>query len=107
MLLCVFLLQTKRKELRLDGDEERLVLRTLKKSRVVKEETFPRASVGGARALHTIETNDQSMRSIVLIVDRKARRLTRWTAEEDAQAWVEKLNSALGITRQPTPTLDQ
>jgi hypothetical protein len=83
-------------EKRLEGDEIQVALRTYQHGRVIKEQSFPRESVREARASRTGNANGTTMKRIDLIVDGKAKRITRWTAGDVADAWVADVCRALG-----------
>jgi Integral membrane protein (DUF2244) len=83
-------------EVRLEGDETQVALRTYQHGRVIKEEAFPRSSVSGVRATHTGSMNGKPMKRIDMIVDGKARRITMWTAGDTADVWAADVTRALG-----------
>jgi hypothetical protein len=83
-------------EVRLEGDETQVALRTYQHGRVIKEEAFPRSSVSGVRATGTGNMNGKPMKRIDMIVDGKARRITMWTAGDTADAWAADVTRALG-----------
>jgi uncharacterized membrane protein len=84
------------REMRLEGDETQVALRTYQHGRIIKEQSFSRASVSGVRATHTGHVNGKPMKRIDLIVDGKAHRITPWTAGEDADVWADDACRALG-----------
>ncbi len=84
------------KEVRLEGDETQVALRTYRHGRVINEQSFSRSSVSGARATHTGHVNGKPMKRIDLIVDGKAHRITRWTEGDVADVWVTDVCRALG-----------
>lgn len=84
------------RDVRLEGDETQVALRTYQHGRVIKEQSFPRSSVSGARATRTGAVNGKPMKRIDLIVDGKAQRITRWTDGAVADAWVNDVCRALG-----------
>ncbi len=83
-------------ERRLEGDEIQVAIRTYQHGRVIKEQSFPRKYVRDARASHAGNANGKPMKRIDLIVDGKAKRITRWTAGDVADAWVADVCRALG-----------
>jgi hypothetical protein len=84
------------REVRLEGDETQVALRTYQHGRVIKEQSFPRSSVSEARASSTGQVNGKPMKRIDLIVDGKAQRITRWTEGDVADVWVADVCRALG-----------
>lgn len=86
----------RQREARLEGDETQVALRTYQHGRVLKEQSFPRSSVSGARATSTGHMNGKPMKRIDLIVDGKAHRITRWTAGDAADVWADDVCRALG-----------
>lgn len=86
------------REVRLEGDETQVALRTYQHGRVIKEQSFPRASVSGVRANRTGDVNGKPMKRIDLIVDGKAKRITWWTAGDVADVWAGDVCRALGIS---------
>jgi hypothetical protein len=83
-------------ERRLEADEIQVALRTYQHGRVIKEQSFPRESVREVRASGSGNSNGTPMKRIDLIVDGKAKRVTRWTAGDVADAWVADVCRALG-----------
>jgi hypothetical protein len=88
--------QGRLRELRLEGDETQIALRTYQHGRVVKEQSFPRSSVSGVRATGTGHVNGKPMKRIDLIVDGKAERIKFWAEGEVADAWAQDVSRALG-----------
>ncbi|MCU0777820.1 MAG: DUF2244 domain-containing protein [Akkermansiaceae bacterium] len=86
----------RQREVRLEGDETQVALRTYQHGRVLKEQSFPRSSVSGVRATGTGHVNGKPMKRIDLIVDGKARRITMWTEGDAADVWADDVNRALG-----------
>ena len=86
----------RQREVRLEGDETQVALRTYQHGRVIKELSFSRSSVSEARASSTGYGNGKPMKRIDLIVDGKGKRITRWTEGEVADAWVTDVCRALG-----------
>lgn len=84
------------REIRLEGDESQVALRTYQHGRVIKEQSFPRSSVSDVRATRTGHVNDKPMKRIDLIVDGKGKRVTQWTAGDIADVWVGDVCRALG-----------
>jgi hypothetical protein len=84
------------REVRLEGDETQVALRTYQHGRVIKEQSFPRASVREVRATRSGDVNGKPVKRIDLIVDGKAKRVTRWTAGDIADFWVGDVCRALG-----------
>jgi hypothetical protein len=84
------------REVRLEGDETQVALRTYQHGRVIKEQSFPRSSVSGVRATRTGDVNGKPMKRIDLIVNGKAHRITRWTAGDAADGWADDVCRALG-----------
>jgi uncharacterized membrane protein len=84
------------KEVRLEGNETQVALRTYQHGRVIKEQAFPRSSVSGARATHTGHVNGRPMKRIDLMVDGKAQRIAGWTEGDVADVWVNDVCRALG-----------
>ena len=86
------------REMRLEGDETQVALRTYQHGRIIKEQSFPRSSVSGIRATHTGHVNGKPMKRIDLIVDGKAERITMWTEGDVADVWAADVTRALGTT---------
>jgi hypothetical protein len=84
------------REVRLEGDETQVALRTYQHGRVIKEQSFPRASVREIRATRSGDVNGKPMKRIDLIVDGRAKRVTRWTAGDIADVWTADVCRALG-----------
>ena len=84
------------REVRLEGDETQVALRTYQHGRVIKELSFPRNSVREVRATRSGDVNGKPMKRIDLIVDGKAKRVTQWTAGDVADTWVGDVCRALG-----------
>lgn len=84
------------KEVRLEGDEIQVALRTYQHGRVIKEQSFPRSSVSEVRATRSGHMNNKPMKRIDLIVDGKAKRITQWTESDVADVWVADVCRALG-----------
>jgi len=86
----------RQREVRLEGDETQVALRTYQHGRVIKEQSFSRSSVSGVRATNTGHVNGKPMKRINLIVDGKAKRVTWWTEGDTADVWAGDVNRALG-----------
>jgi len=86
----------RQREVRLEGDETQVALRTYQHGRVIKDQSFPRSSVSGVRATGTGHVNGKPMKRIDLIVDGKARRITMWTEGDAADVWAGDVSRALG-----------
>jgi uncharacterized membrane protein len=84
------------KEVRLEGDEAQVALRTYQHGRVIKEQSFPRSSVSGVRATRSGVMNGKPVKRIDLIVDGKAQQITGWTENDTADAWASDVCRALG-----------
>jgi len=86
----------RQREVRLEGDETQVALRTYQHGRVLKEQSFPRSSVSRVRATSTGHVNGKPMKRIDLIVDGKAKRITMWTEGDAADVWARDVCGALG-----------
>ena len=96
-LLIIFSTWSSRnKEVRLEGDEIQVALRTYRHGRVIKEQSFPRLSVSDIRATHSGDVNGKPVKRIDLIVDGKAHKITYWTENDIADTWVADVKRALG-----------
>lgn len=84
------------REVRLEGHETQVALRTYQHGRVIKEKSYPRATVSGVRATHAGNMNGRTMKRIDLIVEGRAQRITRWTDGEAADVWAADVCRALG-----------
>ena len=84
------------REVRFEGDETQVALRTYQHGRVIKEQSFPRSSVSEVRATRTGDVNGKPMKRIDLIVDGKAKRITMWTEGDAADVWAGDVCRALG-----------
>lgn len=84
------------REIRLEGDETQVALRTYRLGRIIREEPFARPTVSRAVASHSGSVNGKSMKRIDLMVDGRAHKLAGWVTGDQADAWVENVNRALG-----------
>lgn len=96
LTLFGWLLRDKGVETRLEGNDSEIAIRTFKHGLVIKERSYPRASVTDFRTAASGSSNDRIKKRIEMIVGEKAETLAHWVDEEQADGFAAEARAALG-----------
>lgn len=97
MFLTARALRNRHRQVRLEGDESQIYLRTYQHERILDERAFPRASVGRLRSFHSGSSNATLMKGMELQADGKALKLVSWVPAAEVDAFVDEASAAIGI----------
>ncbi len=95
--MIVWLVKNRGQEMRIEGSDSEISLRTYSRGLVLKDRSFPRASVSDIRASVSGSSNNQSMKRLELIVGDKAEKLVNWIDGTIADEIVVEVRRALGV----------
>lgn len=84
------------KDVRIEGNEAQISLRTYKNHLVVSDRSFPRGEVTDVRSSNAGSLNNVPMKRIELIVGNKVEKISDWISEDEADRFVMELREALG-----------
>lgn len=93
----VWLIKTRGQETRIEGSDSEITLRTYRHDRILKDRSFPRASVTDIRASVSGSSNNRVMKRLELIVGDKAENLASWIDGTRADEIVGEVRRALGV----------
>jgi len=96
LTLFGWLLRAKGVETRLEGNDSEIAIRTFKHGLVIKERSYPRASVTDFRTAASGYSSDRIKKRIEMIVGEKAETLAHWVDEEQADGFAAEARAALG-----------
>ena len=83
-------------ERRLEGNSTEISIRTYKRGQIIKNQSFPRNQVTDIRTSASGSANGKTMKRIELIVGTKAEKIATWVNGDEADAFAEKVRSAIG-----------
>lgn len=95
--LIVWLMKTGGQETRIEGSDSEIALRTYSHDRILKDRSFPRASVTDIRASVSGSSNNKVMKRLELIVGNRAEKLASWIDGARADEIVREVRRALGL----------
>jgi hypothetical protein len=94
--MIVWLVKSRGQEMRIEGSDSEISLRTYSRGLVLKDRSFPRASVSDIRASLSGSSNGKSMKRLELIVGDKAEKMVNWIDGTIADEIVVQVRRALG-----------
>jgi hypothetical protein len=95
--LVVWLMTTRGQETRVEGSDSEIALRTYRHGRIIKDRSFPRASVTDLRASVSGSSNNKVMKRLELIVGDRAEKLASWIEGARADEIVREVRRCLGL----------
>lgn len=96
--LIAWLVKTGGQETRIEGSDSEIALRTYKHDRIIKDRSFPRASVTDIRASVSGSSNNRVMKRLELITGDRAEKLASWIDGARADEIVGEVRRALGLS---------
>jgi hypothetical protein len=92
----VWLWRTRGQELRLEGNDSEVAVRTFAHGLVIKERSYPRTSVTGFRTSVNGSSSGRTKKRIEMFIGNKSETLAHWVDEEKADAFATEARGALG-----------
>ena len=87
------------RDLRIEGNDAEISIRSYRRGLIVKNRSFPRRKVTDIRTSNSGHINGQVRKRVELIVGDKAEKIVNWIDGEQADVIAEELRSALGVVR--------
>ena len=87
------------RDLRIEGNDAEISIRSYRRGLIVKNRSFPRRKVTDIRTSNSGHINGKVRKRVELIVGDKAEEIVNWIDGEQADVIAEELRSALGVVR--------
>jgi hypothetical protein len=87
------------RDLRIEGNDAEISIRSYRRGLIVKNRSFPRRKVTDIRTSNSGHINGKVRKRIELIVGDKVEEIVNWIDGEQADAIAEEVRSALGVER--------
>ena len=87
------------RDLRIEGNDAEISIRSYRRGLIVKNRSFPRRKVTDIRTSNSGHINGKVRKRVELIVGDKAEKIVNWIDGEQADVIAEELRSALGVVR--------
>jgi len=96
IVMLVLQIRGRHREIRIEGDDAEIAIRTFQHGRILKQECFPRPVVTAIRAFHSGTNNGLPMKRIELHADGRVRTLVNWADGAEVDEFVRLARGALG-----------
>jgi hypothetical protein len=93
--LLIWSRRVRNREIRVEGTDSEIAIRTYRFGRVLEERSFPRQTVADIRTSNSGSSNGKTMKRIELIADDRVETVASWMDSEKADAFAAEVRSAM------------